>query len=85
MAMRHIDPSAALRKPGVSRKYFALQWRMFVAFGLSDQPVYSSRLACGSTLEFAVCEGDRANLPVWQFPGFGPREECRLIVECFKE
>jgi pimeloyl-ACP methyl ester carboxylesterase len=42
MAMRRIDPSAALRKPGASRNYFGLQWRMFAVFGLSDQPLYPS-------------------------------------------
>ena len=43
MAMRRIDPSAALRKPGASRNYFGLQWRMFAVLGPSDQPLYSSQ------------------------------------------
>lgn len=68
MAMRRIDLSAALRKPGAPRKYFGLQWRMFAAFGLSDEPLYSSRLAsCGLTLILVVCEADRAKLRVRQF------------------
>ena len=45
MAMRRINPSAALGKPGASRKYSGLQWRMFTEFGLADQSLYSSRLA----------------------------------------
>jgi len=42
MAMRRIDPSAALRKRGASRKYFELQWRTFGEFGLSEQSLYST-------------------------------------------
>ena len=42
MAMRRIDLSAALHKPGASPKYFGLQWRMFAVFGLSDQMSYST-------------------------------------------
>ena len=68
MAMGRIDPSAALPKPGASRKYFALRWRMFAVFGLSDQLPYST--PSHSSQPTSSASGSRARRRGWLFVHF---------------